>query len=1062
MPRITLWSGAFTVRVPAICSELLSRTWFCEMLSAMSPDPIPNGLHEALLTTQLQSQLSALTARAQIDSVDQADLPHVLARHISRRARMAFEGRPPNEALTLANQLLELLPEGTDEIVAPATQLLRIAPAPGPGTVTYPNVRPRTPLADTALLTNAKSEPNLGPELRTEIDTSDHVDLLCAFVRWAGLRLLDPELRRLRERGGNLRVITTTYTGSTERRALDHLVHEYGAKIRVQYDAQRTRLHAKAWMFHRDSGFDTAYVGSSNLTHTAMLEGVEWNVRLSKIATPALLDKFDATFDTYWNDGAFEDYRPGRDADRLDLALAEAGGRTHNDRVTLSLSGLEVTPYPYQQEMLDEVAAERSVHDRHRNLIVAATGTGKTVVAALDYRRLTTDPSRRPRLLFVAHRKEILTQSRRTYREVLSDANFGELYVDGAFPKNWNHVFASVQSLSSYGVENLPPDAFDVVVIDEFHHAAARTYRDLLDRLAPAELLGLTATPERSDGVNVRDAFFDGRTATELRLWDALGAELLCPFHYFGIADNTDLSQVSWKRGRYDDAELSRLFTGNDARTRIILKQLREKVLDTSSMRALGFCVSIEHATYMADAFNTAGIAARAVTGNTAAGDRETARADLRNGVVNVLFTVDVFNEGVDIPSVDTLLFLRPTESATIFLQQLGRGLRRTADKAVLTVLDFVGHQHKRFRWDLKIAALTGLSRSRLRTAVDEEFPFLPSGCQVMMDRTTQDVVLANLKTQIGSRWNDLIGELRSIGNVDLPEYLDESGVALPDILRSGRSWTRLRRESEFETRPKGPREDELTKRGRSLTHIGDRPRASLYGSILRNGIDATWTPTERRLAEMLFFTLWPGGGGFNSIAEGLRSLATDIVATDELSTIVDLSFDSARRTTYGLTGDLTAVPLQVHGRYRREEVLAALGNASLTKPPNNFREGVLWVPDLNIDAFFVQLKKSEAAFSPTTMYRDYPISPTLFHWESQSRTTISSPTGQRYLNGTSNVLFFVRESAEDEYGTGAPYLFLGPASYVKHEGERPISITWKLATPMPVDFFIEAKVAAS
>lgn len=1029
----------------------------------MTLEPIAPGLHESLVTTDLQTQLARVTGMSvATGQIDPADVPHVLAQHLYAAAHRAFTGRSADDAVALTNQLIEALQATGTEVSAPATQLLRLVPTPGPGVITYPDVRPRTPLAEAALMTNAKSEPSLGPELRTEIDTADHVDLLCAFVRWAGLRLLDPELRRLRERGGRLRVITTTYTGSTERRALDHLVREYDAEVRVQYDAQRTRLHAKAWMFHRNTGFDTAYVGSSNLTHTAMLEGVEWNVRLSRVATPALLEKFNATFDTYWNDAAFEAYQPGRDAERLDLALAEAGGRTSSGRVTLSLSGLSVTPYPYQQEMLDEIDAERSVHDRHRNLVVAATGTGKTVVAALDYRRLATDPARRPSLLFVAHRKEILTQSLRTYREVLTDANFGELYVDGAFPKNWKHVFASVQSLSSYGVENLPTDAFDIVVIDEFHHAAARTYRALLNHLAPKELLGLTATPERADGINVRDAFFDGRTAAELRLWDALGAELLCPFHYFGVADNTDLSQLSWKRGAYDDGELSNLFTGNDARTRIILKQLREKVLDTGSMRALGFCVTIEHATYMATAFNDAGVFARAVTGNSTPDERAAALAALRDGTVNILFTVDLFNEGLDIPTVDTLLFLRPTESATVFLQQLGRGLRRTAEKAVLTVLDFVGHQHTRFRWDLKLTALTGLSRSRLGAAVDQDFPFLPSGCQIIMDKETQAAVLANLKTQIGSRWRDLVAELRSIGNVDLREYLDESGAVLPDLLKTGRSWTRLRRDAGFETRPVGPREEELVKRGRSLVHVDDRPRASSYRSVLNSGTEpALWSPAERRLAEMLFFSLWPNGGGIASIEEGIRSLRSNRAAADELSAIVDLSFENARRTTLELSGDLARVPLQVHARYRREEVLAALGDASLAKPPINFREGVLWAPEINTDAFFIQLKKSEAAFSPTTMYQDYPISPTLFHWESQSRTTVASPTGQRYLNGTSNVLLFVRETSVDEYGTGAPYLFLGPATYVKHEGERPIAITWKLETPMPMDFFTAAKVVA-
>jgi superfamily II DNA or RNA helicase/HKD family nuclease len=1030
----------------------------------MTREPITPGLHEALLTTELQARLATVVSlEITTGPVDAADLPDVLADHVRALARRAFAGRNPRDAVALANQLVEVLEESGTEVQSPAAQLLRVAPAPGPGVLTYPEVRPRTPLGEAALMTNSRSEPSLGPELRTEIDTADRVDLLCAFVRWAGLRLLDPELRRLRERGGRLRVITTTYTGSTERRALDHLVREHDAEVRVQYDAQRTRLHAKAWMFHRDTGYDTAYVGSSNLTHTAMLEGVEWNVRLSQVATPTLLEKFNATFDTYWNDVAFETYRPGLDSDRLDLALAEAGGRVHRDRVTLSLSGLAVTPYPYQQEMLDEIEAERSVHHRHRNLVVAATGTGKTVVAALDYRRLATDPGRRPSLLFVAHRKEILTQSLRTYREVLADANFGELYVDGSVPRDWRYVFASIQSLSSYGVERLPSDAFDVVVMDEFHHAAAQTYRALIDRLTPRELLGLTATPERADGVNVRDAFFDGRIASELRLWDALGAELLCPFHYFGIADGTDLSRLSWKRGAYDDGELTNLFTGNDARTRLILRQVRDKVHDSASMRALGFCVTIEHATYMAAAFNAAGISASAVTSSDRPEQRDAALSALRDKTVNVLFTVDLFNEGLDIPDVDTILFLRPTESATVFLQQLGRGLRRTADKAVLTVLDFVGHQHQRFRWDLKLTALTGLSRSRLGSAVADEFPFLPSGCQIVMDEQTQAAVLANLKTQVGSRWSDLLSELRSIGNVDLRAYLDESGADLPDLLRSGRSWTRLRRDAGFETRPPGPREDALLKRGRSLAHVDDGPRAALYRAVLDAAVEpALWTSAERRLADMLFFSLWPDGGGFDSTAQGIEALRADKVAAHELSTLVDLGFESARRTTVGLEADLADIPLRLHGRYRREEVLAALGDASLAKPPVNFREGVLWVPELNVDAFFIQLKKSEAAFSPTTMYRDYPISPSLFHWESQSRTTVRSPTGQRYLSGTSRVLLFVREGSVDEYGTGAPYLFLGTATYVKHEGERPIAITWRLRTPMPTDFFTAAKVVAS
>ena len=486
------------------------------------------GLYESVITAKLERRLAALIGReADITAVDQADQTLVLARHVGSafQRRLSAE-RDPAKRIQLANQLLVLIESSEPGVEDPLKQLHGIHEPPAPGATSRYSQRPKTPLNDAALLTNAPDEPSLAAELKAEIESADSIDLLCAFVMSRGLRLLETPLQRARDAGIPIRVITTTYIGGTEREALDRLVRDFGAQIRIQYDAARTRLHAKAWLFRRNTGFDTAYVGSSNLSTSALLEGVEWNVRLSATATPTLLTKFEATFDSYWHASEFEPYDPERDRDRLDDALEAARGSRAGDRITLSISGIEVRPFPYQQEILDAIDVERRVHDRHRNLVVAATGTGKTVIAALDYRRLCVD-GQRPRLLFVAHRREILEQSLRTYREVLADGSFGELYVGGSRPERWEHVFASVQSLTSYGVANIPPDAFEIVVIDEFHHAEARTYRRLLDHLEPAELLGLTATPERADGVDVR-SFFEGRTAAELRLWDALGADLLC------------------------------------------------------------------------------------------------------------------------------------------------------------------------------------------------------------------------------------------------------------------------------------------------------------------------------------------------------------------------------------------------------------------------------------------------------------------------------------------------------------------------------------------------------
>ncbi|WP_068401270.1 DUF3427 domain-containing protein [Kribbia dieselivorans] len=1028
---------------------------------------MPEGLYESPITRALAERLAHLAdVKVEHSSIDAADEPEVLARHVRDVTLRALrQERDGERRLTLVNRLVAELGALEDELT-PAGQLLSLSTPSAPGhRVRSLTERPATPLSDAALLTNAPGEPGVGHEIRAELASADRVDIIMAFVKWYGLRLFEDRLTTLRDQGVPLRIITTTYMGATERAALDRLVRDFGAEVKVQFDAQRTRLHAKAWLFRRNTGFDTAYVGSSNLSRAAMLDGVEWNVRLSAVSNPPLLQKFLATFDSYWNDATFERYDPDVDRDKLDDALSEAAGTRLHDRVTLTLSGLEVRPYPYQQEMLDQLEVERVVHDRHRNLVVAATGTGKTVIAALDYQRLASDYPTLPRLLFVAHRREILLQSLRTYREVLGDANFGELYVDGHRPERWEHVFASVQSLTSYGIANVPADAFDVVVIDEFHHAEATTYRRILDHLTPRELLGLTATPERGDGLDVR-SFFDGRTAAELRLWDALKADLLTPFHYFAVADGMDMTRVGWRAGAYDTAALSTLFTGNDARARIIVRAVRDKVADLTGMKALAFCVSRDHARYMTRVFNDVGIRAATVLGETNSVERDSAVQDLRDGVVQVIFTVDVFNEGVDVPAINTVLFLRPTESSTIFLQQLGRGLRRAKDKAVLTALDFVGHHRKEFSFAQRFRAMTGSTRAELKRDIEHGFPFLPAGTQILLDRQSQHLVLENIKSQVVQRWPAITAELRAHPTADLATFLDDSGVELADVVRSDRSWARLRREAGLPVPAGGPHETALLKRVRALSHVDDRDRAVAYLSWLSDDAPAyeDADPVLQAYGRMLFFSLWPDGGGFDSYAAGLTALRGESAAREDLRSVIALGLHGATRVVTRLHGELGLRPLRVHARYTREEIVSALDYVSIDgRKANSFREGVLYSAAANADAFLVTLHKSEAEYSPTTMYQDYAISPDLFHWESQSGTAVASPTGQRYLNhraSGSHVLLFSRERKVSAFGTGAPYLFLGEADYVEHRGERPIAITWHLRTPMPAADFAAASVA--
>ncbi|MEU2346727.1 DUF3427 domain-containing protein [Streptomyces sp. NPDC013082] len=1031
------------------------------------------GLYETLITHRLAERMKQLDASGwrSIDApVGSESAPHVLARHIGETVRHVLQGLSSAEQVVAANHILESINtlEGATQWIDLVTdgprQLLSVAEQEAPGVYA---IRPATPLSDTALITNSPEDPSLGFELRAELATADRVDLLCAFVKWHGLRVLEESLASAHARGVPIRVLTTTYIGATERRALDRLVRDFGAEVKVNYELRSTRLHAKAWLFRRESGFDTAYVGSSNLSKAALLEGLEWNVRLSSIATPPVLCKFEATFDAYWSEQSFEAYDPDTDAQRLDEALSHAGS-PQRDRTTITLSGLEVRPYPHQRDMLERLEVERSVHGRHRNLLVAATGTGKTVMAALDFKRLRQTLGREPRLLFVAHRKEILEQSLRVYQNVLIDANFGELFYAGEIPDHWTHVFASVQSLNARVLERFTPDHFDVIVIDEFHHSTSLTYRRLLDHFAPQELLGLTATPERMDGLNVQDEFFEGRIAAEMRLWEALENDLLSPFHYFGVTDNTDMRAIVWKRGAYDSTALSNLFTGNDARARLVVRAVIDKVTDPESMRALGFCVSVAHAYFMAKYFQRAGINARALSGETPRHERKAALDDLRTGSLQVIFSVDLFNEGLDIPDVDTLLLLRPTSSATVFLQQLGRGLRRTEDKAVLTVLDFIGQHRKEFRFEAQFRALTNLTRNRLLANIEQGFPQLPSGCQIVLEPKAKSLIIENIRNQISINVTQLAREVADYAEPRLAEYLKESGRDIKEVYRgSGNSWTGLLRRAKILNSEAPTDEPALLKRVSAFLHVDDPLRVAAYSKLLVDGAPTydQLSEQDQAYARMFFFSLWPLGGGFASYQEGFTTLSPQKAFRDELHQVLAHALEQADHVPLPLLGTQASLPLTVHASYSREEILPALGQSTVGGfMPGHFREGVKWCEGIQTDALFITLEKDEKDFSPETRYKDYARSDSLFHWESQNQTSESSPTGVRYQThnkrGT-HVLLFVRRYKKTDIGGPQPWILLGPADYVEHKGSNPMGIVWKLRHQMPADVLTYSAIAA-
>jgi superfamily II DNA or RNA helicase/HKD family nuclease len=1026
---------------------------------------IGSGLFEAIVTDALAADLlrlddSLVPYRSNLRAVDASDR---IALHLSRAIERVLDSVPDTDrveiGIGLARDIIDRLSRAGrsgvsgDAPIIPAEMLTAISSRRPDGTP-EPVESPMIPLLDTTLLTNAPDEPRVGRQLLTEISSADRIDLVMAFVRRSGLRPLLDALRRHCERDRELRVLTTTFTGSTERQALDQLT-SIGAEVRVSYETGDTRLHAKAWLFHRESGYSTSYIGSSNLTAWAQQTGLEWNVRVSEARNRDVISKVTAVFESYWSSIDFRSYSP----EEFDLLT-----KSTTDTAPLLLSPVELRLEPFQERMLERIEIARR-RDRHRNLLVSATGTGKTVMAAVDYCRLARVLPR-ARLLFVAHREELLDQARDTFRHALRDASFGEKWVGGQRPAAFEHVFASIQSLSASGLEHLVPAHFDVVIIDEFHHAAARTYDTLLHHLDPVELLGLTATPERADGLPVVH-WFDDHIAAELRLWDAIDQHRLSPFEYYGVSDGLDLTDVPWRRGRgYDVEGLTNLYTADDAWARRVVASLDRYVDDVRCMKALGFCVSVEHARFMARHFNEAGISSVAVWGDSAAADREMALTRLARGDIQTVFSVDLFNEGVDVPVVDTLLMLRPTDSPTLFLQQLGRGLRKANDKRACTVLDYIGNHRKEFRFDRKYRALLGGSRRDLEQQVTGGFPFLPAGCHMDLDSVASAVVLRSIRDAIPSQWSAKLEELRALAriqtNVTLEEYLHETGLELEELYTGNRGWSDLRDQAGLSVLPPGPHEAELRRAAGRLLHVDDDVRLSCWAELLRlPGAPASAHLDERnrRLARMLVASVADTVlSKEDELDHGLRVLWSHPQVRSELLEL----FEALERNVEHLHWPLSThaeAPLQVHARYTRREILAAFGVGDSAKVAP-WQTGVYWAADAQADLFAFTLDKSSGNFSPTTRYRDYAISPELIHWESQSVTRARSETGLRYqqhvARGTS-ILLFARLRADDR-----AFWFLGPATYVSHESERPMQVTWRLEHRLPGDLFASFAAAVA
>jgi len=1037
------------------------------------------GLYEQVINREIKDELKTLSdALKSTARIDETEASKVLSQYLLNIVKRGLDNVIDNDGdvtkqVELVNEIVRVVERSVNDemfsalaVDEAAEQLLALLKTNDPllsaGKAAKYLTRPETSIAQSSLFTGAVHEPQMYTELKKEIASADRIDMLVSFIKWSGLRLIIDDLAAFSRDGGKLRVITTAYMGATDVKAVEELQKLIGSKIRISYDTKRTRLHAKTYVFYRNTGFTTAYVGSSNLSNAAISSGLEWNVKVTKMDQPETIDKIAATFEIYWNSNEFELFEEGQ-KERLIHALK---AEKYSDANNVYGYTLDISPYSYQQEILDRLKAERIIHGCFRNLIVAATGTGKTVISALDYKRFQIEnPGQKCRLLFVAHREEILKQSLYTFRAVLKDANFGEMFVGNYRPDSIENLFISIQTFNSQDyTARLEADFYDYIVVDEFHHAAAPSYKKLLDYFHPKILLGLTATPERMDGRNILE-YFNGRISAEIRLPEAIERKLLCPFQYFGVTDTIDLNELKWSRGGYDKSDLSHVYTLNGAvserRVDLVVASLLKYVTDMNDVKGLGFCVSIEHAEFMSDKFNERRISSIFLTGSSADEERKTAKQRLISGEIRFIFVVDIYNEGIDIPEVNTVLFLRPTESLTIFLQQLGRGLRLSENKECLTVLDFIGGANKRYNFEAKFSSLLANTSRGADREIRDGFPSAPKGCYIQLERIAEKNVLENIRSSYGNT-AALISRIESFEedsglSLTLENFLEYYRISLGALYKFSsfsRLCVRAGKISDFSE----PAEEVISKSLIKIAAIDSRRFISFLLNVLPRlyGLDIDMlTLLDQRMMQMFYTTVW-GKTADNWESEEVISRINDLAQSSVMiSEIIELlKYNSNRIDFIDESVDLGfECPLDLHCTYTRDQLLVAMGFMN----PTTVREGVKWLPDLRVDAFFITLYKSDKDYSPTTMYNDYSITETLFHWQSQSTTSENSATGLRYINHHeqgSRVLLFVREYKTDRVsGNAMPYTFLGTANYVTHEGSKPMNIVWQLDRPIPAKF---------
>ena len=617
-------------------------------------------------------------------------------------------------------------------------------------------------------------------------------------------------------------------------------------------------------------------------------------------------------------------------------------------------------------------------------------------------------------------------------------------------------------------------DYYDYVVIDEVHHSQAGSYREIFNRLKPEIFIGLTATPERMDGKDIKPDFND-RFAAEIRLEEALNQQLLAPFDYFCVTDDSvDLSQIACRGDAYDKNTLNSLYNGNKDRFAIIQRALENYVNEPMECKAVCFCCSIDHAEFMAKMFNAAGYKAMAVTSRNSE-DIDMVSDKLAHGEINYLCVADMLNEGIDIPEIDTVLFLRPTESLTVFLQQLGRGLRLADGKTCLTVLDFVAQAHQSYNYESRFRALVGRGNRSVEDEIKNGFLFLPRGCSITMERQAQEYILKNIREAIFNlrRLRREVQHFRQNTGQELTllNFLENFGLDWRLIYKTPGSWARLKQQAGIKVDGFNPDSKyvKLLEGGLArLFHTNSYDYLSFLMKLVANKmvLPTNASKRDRKFFALFYYTIWMDtvdkvNRTFNlsiqDISEAVASLVSMKWFMEELYVLVELRLSQLSKTTQWISIDDEA-EIELYGCYSADEIHLLLEN----KLGRWQVFGTQYNMERKLAMVFVTINKSDKEYSPSTRYEDYAISANQFHWQSMNGVRIDSEEGQRIIHQPTNgwkFILFVRDTKKDEYGNTNGYYCLGLIDYNYSSGERPMNVVWDMQNSIP-GFILETAKA--